>query len=69
MAKKKGQRMMVGLLCSVCNCMNYVTERNKTNTIFLQSGMCTQCHNTDFAALSDHLLGQGDDTYHDTTWP
>lgn len=32
MATKKGPRVIVGLLCSVCNHMNYVTERNKNNT-------------------------------------
>ncbi|MFH1561010.1 MAG: 50S ribosomal protein L33 [Patescibacteria group bacterium] len=32
MAKKKGPRMIVGLLCSVCNTFNYISERNKANT-------------------------------------
>lgn len=32
MAKKKGQRTKLGLVCSVCKRQNYVTEKNKTNT-------------------------------------
>ena len=32
MAKKKGQRVKIGLVCSVCNRHNYVTEKNKVNT-------------------------------------
>jgi len=32
MAKKKGPRMIVGLVCSECNSFNYITERNKANT-------------------------------------
>jgi len=32
MAKKKGPRMIVGLVCAVCNNFNYITERNKNNT-------------------------------------
>ena len=29
---KKGQRQLLGLVCSVCHCRNYVSEKNKTNT-------------------------------------
>ena len=29
---KKGSRVMVGLLCSVCKNQNYVTVKNKVNT-------------------------------------
>lgn len=29
---KKGQRQIIGLVCSVCKSQNYVTEKNKTNT-------------------------------------
>lgn len=32
MAKKKGSRVHVGLVCTECNRRNYVTERNKVNT-------------------------------------
>ena len=32
MAKKKGQRTKLGLVCTVCNRQNYTTEKNKTNT-------------------------------------
>jgi large subunit ribosomal protein L33 len=32
MAKKKGQRTMFGLVCTVCKRQNYVSEKNKTNT-------------------------------------
>lgn len=32
MAKKKGSRILVGLVCSVCKKQNYVTKRNKVNT-------------------------------------
>lgn len=28
----KGQRMMIGLVCSGCKHTNYLTQRNKTNT-------------------------------------
>ncbi|KXK09059.1 MAG: 50S ribosomal protein L33 [Microgenomates bacterium OLB22] len=31
--KKKGARVLFGLQCSVCKSQNYVTERNKINTI------------------------------------
>ncbi|MFH1601522.1 MAG: 50S ribosomal protein L33 [Candidatus Shapirobacteria bacterium] len=29
---KKGNRLILGLVCSVCNSFNYITERNKINT-------------------------------------
>lgn len=29
---KKGNRLIVGLLCSECNSFNYITERNRVNT-------------------------------------
>ncbi|MEK9179102.1 MAG: 50S ribosomal protein L33 [Patescibacteria group bacterium] len=29
---KKGLRIKVGLQCTVCNCHNYTTEKNKVNT-------------------------------------
>ncbi|MGI5827985.1 MAG: 50S ribosomal protein L33 [Patescibacteria group bacterium] len=32
MAKAKGSRIMVGLVCTKCKRRNYVTERNKINT-------------------------------------
>lgn len=28
---KKGAREIVGMVCSVCKCQNYVTMRNKIN--------------------------------------
>ncbi|MDD3531938.1 MAG: 50S ribosomal protein L33 [Candidatus Shapirobacteria bacterium] len=28
---KKGNRILVGLVCSVCGSRNYVTEKNKIN--------------------------------------
>ena len=30
--KKKGTRILVGLLCTECNAQNYVTTYNKMNT-------------------------------------
>ncbi len=33
MAKKKGARVLVGLTCTVCGTFNYVSQRNKTNTV------------------------------------
>jgi len=32
MAKKKGARAKIGLVCTVCNRHNYSTEKNKQNT-------------------------------------
>ncbi|PIY72092.1 50S ribosomal protein L33 [Candidatus Roizmanbacteria bacterium CG_4_10_14_0_8_um_filter_33_9] len=29
---KKGSRMLVGLVCSVCSKQNYIVEKNKVNT-------------------------------------
>jgi len=29
---KKGSRMLIGLICSSCKKLNYVTEKNKVNT-------------------------------------
>lgn len=29
---KKGPRTLIGLVCTVCNNFNYITERNKSNT-------------------------------------
>ena len=29
---KKGQRILIGLKCSVCKAQNYITEKNKLNT-------------------------------------
>jgi large subunit ribosomal protein L33 len=31
MAKKKGGREVVALICSTCKSQNYITERNKIN--------------------------------------
>lgn len=42
---KKGSRVLVGLVCEVCNKQNYVTEKNKINTteaIKLKK-YCNQC--------------------------
>lgn len=32
MAKGKGQRQILALICPVCKSQNYITEKNKTNT-------------------------------------
>lgn len=32
MAKKKEQRLLLGLQCTVCKSQNYITEKNKLNT-------------------------------------
>ncbi|MCD6226097.1 50S ribosomal protein L33 [bacterium] len=29
---KRGNRLIIGLVCSVCGQVNYITERNKVNT-------------------------------------
>jgi len=29
---KKGSRIIIGLVCSVCNRQNYISEKNKINT-------------------------------------
>jgi len=28
---KKGQRQLIGLVCSICGRQNYISEKNKTN--------------------------------------
>lgn len=43
---KKGARILVGLVCSICKKQNYVTEKNKINT---PEGLklkkyCPYCH-------------------------
>lgn len=30
---KKGSRVLIGLVCEVCSRQNYVTEKNKINTV------------------------------------
>ncbi|MDA1316432.1 MAG: 50S ribosomal protein L33 [bacterium] len=30
---KKGSRIIIGLVCKTCSSMNYVTEKNKVNTV------------------------------------
>jgi large subunit ribosomal protein L33 len=30
---KKGSRIQIGLICEVCNSQNYVTVKNKVNTV------------------------------------
>jgi len=32
MAKKRGQRVKVGLVCTICKRQNYTTQKNKQNT-------------------------------------
>jgi large subunit ribosomal protein L33 len=29
---KKGERIFIALVCSVCKSQNYISEKNKTNT-------------------------------------
>ncbi|OGK43531.1 50S ribosomal protein L33 [Candidatus Roizmanbacteria bacterium RIFCSPLOWO2_02_FULL_37_19] len=43
---KKGQRTKIGLQCSVCGKVNYVTERNKINTTekLVMSKHCNNCN-------------------------
>lgn len=45
MAKKKGSRVKVGLVCEICKRHNYVTQRNKTNTpnALKLKKYCQQC--------------------------
>ena len=31
-SKKKTQRILIALVCSVCGAQNYISEKNKTNT-------------------------------------
>jgi large subunit ribosomal protein L33 len=42
---KKGSRVLVGLVCEVCNKQNYVTEKNKINTTeaIKLNKYCNQC--------------------------
>lgn len=42
---KKDQRLIVGLICTVCKSQNYVTERNKINTTekLLMKKYCRLC--------------------------
>ncbi|MFH2019029.1 MAG: 50S ribosomal protein L33 [bacterium] len=42
---KKGPRQMFGLKCSVCNKFNYLTKRNKLNTVekLSLSKYCSKC--------------------------
>ncbi|MBI1862610.1 50S ribosomal protein L33 [Candidatus Microgenomates bacterium] len=45
---KKGSRVLLGLVCEVCNKQNYVTEKNKINTteaIKLKK-YCNKCKKT-----------------------
>lgn len=45
---KKGSRVLIGLVCEVCNKQNYVSEKNKINTteaIKLKK-YCNQCRKT-----------------------
>ena len=32
MAKKKGNRVLIGLKCSICGRNNYVSQKNRINT-------------------------------------
>ena len=42
---KKGSRVLVGLVCEVCNKQNYVTEKNKVNmtTTLKIKKYCNRC--------------------------
>ncbi|MFA6005863.1 MAG: 50S ribosomal protein L33 [Patescibacteria group bacterium] len=42
---KKGQRIKVGLQCTICSRQNYTTEKNKTNTTeaFKMQKYCLKC--------------------------
>ncbi len=42
---KKGARILVGLVCEICNKQNYVTEKNKINTTegLKIKKYCNQC--------------------------
>lgn len=45
---KKGSRVLIGLVCEVCNKQNYVSEKNKINTteaIKLKK-YCNKCKKT-----------------------
>lgn len=42
---KKGSRILIGLICQVCNSLNYVTSKNKlttTNPLSLKK-YCKKC--------------------------
>jgi len=42
---KKGSRILVGLICTVCKKQNYVTQKNKVNTTspLKLKKYCPQC--------------------------
>lgn len=42
---KKGSRILIGLICQVCNSLNYVTSKNKLTTInsLLLKKYCKKC--------------------------
>lgn len=42
---KKGSRVLMGLVCTVCNKQNYVTQKNKVNTTEVLSlkKYCNRC--------------------------
>lgn len=45
MAKKKGQRVKFGLVCTVCHRQNYTSEKNKINSTasFKFKKYCLKC--------------------------
>lgn len=48
MAKKGGHRITLGLTCSVCKNRNYITQRNKLNTLekLKLKKFCKYCRKT-----------------------
>jgi len=42
---KKGSRVLIGLICEVCQKQNYITEKNKINTqiSFKLKKYCNKC--------------------------
>lgn len=42
---KKGSRVLLGLVCEVCNKQNYITQKNKVNTQapLKLNKYCNQC--------------------------
>jgi len=42
---KKEQRLLLGLQCTVCKCVNYITKRNKLNTPekLVMNKYCRRC--------------------------
>lgn len=42
---KKGARQLIGLICAECKSQNYVSEKNKTNTVgkLTFSKYCKRC--------------------------